>query len=53
LLGETDETSFKAVLLEEIDHALEALADSDLINETDLDREDEENDGEDKAADSA
>jgi phage terminase Nu1 subunit (DNA packaging protein) len=53
LLGETDETSFKAVLLEEIDHALEALADSDLINETDLDREDEEDDGEDKAADSA
>ena len=42
LLGETDETSFKAVLLEEIDHALEALADSDLINETDLEAEDVE-----------
>ncbi|WP_281955787.1 hypothetical protein [Pseudophaeobacter arcticus] len=40
-------------MLEEIDHALEALADSDLINETDLDREDEEDDGEDKAVDSA
>jgi phage terminase Nu1 subunit (DNA packaging protein) len=52
LLGETDETNFKAVLLEEIDHALEALADSDLINETDLDREEEEDDGEDKAVDS-
>ncbi|WP_417702281.1 terminase small subunit [Pseudophaeobacter sp.] len=42
LLGETDETTLKAVLLEEIDHALEALADSDLINESDLDLEDNE-----------
>ena len=39
LLGETDETNFKAVLLEEIDHALEALADSDLVLEEDLDLE--------------
>jgi phage terminase Nu1 subunit (DNA packaging protein) len=47
LLGETDETTFKAVLLEEIDHALEALADSDLINEADLVLEaDKEDDGE-------
>jgi phage terminase Nu1 subunit (DNA packaging protein) len=36
LIGETDETTFKAVLLEEIDQRLEVLADSDLINEADL-----------------
>ena len=45
LLGETDETNFKAVLLEEIDHALEALADSDLISEADLEREEDEDEG--------
>jgi phage terminase Nu1 subunit (DNA packaging protein) len=39
LIGETDETIFKEVLLEEIDQRLEALSDSDLINETDLDME--------------
>ncbi|MFB9149538.1 terminase small subunit [Roseovarius ramblicola] len=37
LVGETDETQMKAVLLEEIDQALEALADADLIHEADLD----------------
>jgi len=42
LIGETDETKFKVVLLEEIDHALEALADDDLINEADLELEDED-----------
>ncbi|TLP67099.1 terminase small subunit [Parasedimentitalea maritima] len=44
LIGETDETKFKVVLLEEIDHALGALADDDLINEADLDLEDDEGD---------
>lgn len=46
LLGETDETTFKEVLREEIDHALEALADSDLINETDLDLDEDGGEGE-------
>jgi terminase small subunit / prophage DNA-packing protein len=41
LLGETDDTAFKLVLLEEIDQALEALADADLLTEDDL----EDNDG--------
>ena len=45
LIGETDETKFKTVLLEEIDQALTALADRDLILEEDLDSE-EEGDGE-------
>lgn len=33
LIGETDETKFKAVLLAEIDQALTALADMDLVGE--------------------
>ncbi|MEM5542925.1 terminase small subunit [Sulfitobacter sp. AS92] len=36
LIGEADETRFKEVLLEEIDHALAALADMDLIHEEDI-----------------
>jgi len=47
LLGESDETRFKAVLLEEVDQALEALADADLIFEDDLEDEEE---GKDDAA---
>lgn len=47
LVGETNETRFKTVLLEEIDHCLEALADEDLINEADLDLEDEDDEGDD------
>lgn len=39
LIGEADETRFKDVLLEEIDHALEVLADSDLVHEEDLELE--------------
>jgi len=42
LIAEADETRFKNVLLEEIDHALEALADDDLINEEDIEREEED-----------
>lgn len=41
LIGETDERTFKRVLLQEIDQALEALADADLTAEED----DEEYDG--------
>ena len=37
LIGETDETRFKAVLLAEIDQVLEALADASLVDEEDLD----------------
>lgn len=45
LVGELSETKIKAVLLDEIDQALEALADNDLIHEADLDLdEDEEKD---------
>lgn len=36
LIGEDDQTRFKMVLLEEIDHALDVLADADLIYEDDL-----------------
>ncbi|WP_298938126.1 terminase small subunit [uncultured Ruegeria sp.] len=46
LVGETNQTIIKVVLLEEIDQALEALADNDLINETDLELA-EEDEGED------
>lgn len=42
LIAESDETRFKAVLLEEIDEALSALADADLITEADLDDEADE-----------
>jgi len=45
LLGETDETRIKEVLLEEIDQQLEALADTDLISEADVE-DDPESDGE-------
>jgi phage terminase Nu1 subunit (DNA packaging protein) len=48
LIGETDETTFKAVLLEEIDQRLEVLADSDLINEADLEL-DQEGEGDQEA----
>ena len=44
LVGETNQTQIKAVLLEEIDQALEALADDDLINETDLELAEEDED---------
>lgn len=44
LLGENDETRLKAVLLEEVDQALEALADADLIFEEDLEEDEEEDD---------
>jgi len=44
LLGEADETRIKAVLLEEIDQALEVLADADLINEEDLELDGGEDD---------
>ena len=37
LIGETDEVRFKRVLLDEIDQALETLADTDLIDEEALD----------------
>ena len=47
LLGETDETRAKAVLIEEIDQQLEALADMELINESDIELQDE--DGEDES----
>lgn len=36
LIGETDETRFKAVLLSELDQALEALADAHLVADEDL-----------------
>lgn len=42
LLGENEETRFKASLLEEVDQALEALADSSLIFEEDLDSENDD-----------
>ncbi len=44
IAGEKNETKIKAVLLEEIDLALEALSDGDLISESDLDEEDGEDD---------
>ncbi len=37
LIGELDETRFKRVLLEEIDHALQSLADGDLLDEASID----------------
>lgn len=36
LIGETDETRFKKVLLEEIDQTLLSLSESELVNEDDL-----------------
>jgi phage terminase Nu1 subunit (DNA packaging protein) len=42
LIGETDERQFKQVLLQEIDQALEALADADLTAEDDDDADDED-----------
>lgn len=36
LIGETEETRVKTVLSEEVDMALEALADKDLVSEADL-----------------
>lgn len=48
LMGETDETTFKEKMLEEVDHVLEAMADRDLVEETDLylaDDDGEEEDG--------
>lgn len=44
LVGEKSQTKIKAVLLEEIDQALESLADDDLINETDLELAEEDED---------
>lgn len=37
LIGETDETRFKAVLQGEIDQALDALSEADLLGDADLD----------------
>lgn len=45
IIGESDETKIKEVLLEEIDFALEALADQDLITEADLESDEEEEEG--------
>lgn len=42
LLGEGNETRFKTSLLEEVDQALEALADDTLLHETDLDDPEDE-----------
>lgn len=42
LIGETDEAKFKAVMLAEIDQALEALADTDLLNDEDPEIDDED-----------
>jgi len=47
LLGETDETRIKAVLLEEVDQALEVLADAELIAEDDLEDDDPDHEDED------
>ncbi|WP_052249088.1 terminase small subunit [Leisingera sp. ANG-Vp] len=51
LMGETEETAFKEKMREEVDHVLEALADRDLVEETDLYLDDGE-DGEAEGADS-
>lgn len=45
LMGESDETRFKDVLREEVDHVLEALADRDLVEETDIALADDEGEG--------
>ncbi|MEX0300961.1 MAG: terminase small subunit [Leisingera sp.] len=50
LMGETDETTFKDVMREEVDHVLEALADRDLVEETELYLDDGD-DGEEEGAD--
>lgn len=47
LVGEPNQARIKEVLLEEVDQALEALADEDLVSEADLDLEDEDDDDED------
>jgi len=47
LVGETKQSRIKIVLLEEVDQALEALADDELINETDLEIEGEDDEGDD------
>lgn len=44
--GETDQTKIKAILLDEIDQALEALSDDDLISEADLELDPDETDDE-------
>jgi terminase small subunit / prophage DNA-packing protein len=44
LIGETDEVRFKAVLLDEIDQALEAMANADLVDDDDLAPEDDDED---------
>lgn len=46
LIGESDETRVKAVLLDEIDQALTALADETLIHEDDLELDEDESEGE-------
>lgn len=48
LIGEDDETRIKAVLREEVDQALEVLADADLIFEEDLEDDDEDDDEDDE-----
>lgn len=44
LIGESDETKMKEVLIDEVDQILLVLSDSDLIHETDLEVEDDEED---------
>lgn len=44
LIGENDEIRFKRVLLEEIDQALDAMADADLVDEDDLQPDDDGDD---------
>jgi phage terminase Nu1 subunit (DNA packaging protein) len=46
LLGESDETKMKEVMLDEVDQILLVLSDSDLIHESDLEIDDEEDDDE-------
>ncbi|ATG35911.1 putative terminase small subunit [Phaeobacter piscinae] len=50
LLGESDETKMKEVMLDEVDQILLVLSDSDLIHECDLEIEDDE-EGDDEGAD--
>ena len=42
LIGETDEVRFKKVLMAEIDKALAALAEADLVDEADIDPDEDE-----------
>lgn len=46
LIGESDPSKIKAILLDEIDTALEALSDDELLTEADLDIDPEDDDAE-------